>query len=211
MMARTRVKICGITRLADALAAVDLGVDALGFVFYPPSPRGITPRAAREIIRHLPPFVATTGLFVNEDAATIAAVVAETGVDVVQFHGAELPRNCASSPRPYIKALQVIPGFDCEAEARRYTGARALLMDTFHPQLAGGSGQRFDWSLLPAARSFPLILAGGLCAENVAEAILTLRPYAVDVSGGVESDKGIKDVAKMRDFIAEVTRVEHHA
>jgi len=210
-MARTRVKICGITRLEDAEAAVALGADALGFVFFPGSPRWVSPATARDIIARLPPLVTTVGLFVDAELADLHEIVAATGVDLVQFHGRETPADCAQSPRPYIKALQATPDLDVDAMARAYANARALLVDTFHPTLPGGTGQRFDWSLVSAVRKFPLILAGGLTAENVGIALATVRPYAVDVSGGVESSKGIKDVAKIREFIAEVMKVERHS
>jgi phosphoribosylanthranilate isomerase len=185
---RTRIKICGITRLADATSAV-----------------------AREIIAELPPFVTTVGLFVDADLATVREIVRDSGVDLVQFHGQETPEYCQHSPRPYIKVIQARPGVDFNASAARYAGARALLVDNHHPQLAGGTGQTFDWSLLPVLRDFPLILAGGLNAQNVAAAIAQTEPYAVDVSGGVESSKGIKDFDKMREFVAEVQQVERNS
>lgn len=210
-MARTRVKICGITRLSDALAAVDLGADALGFVFYLDSPRWIAVDTARAIIAKLPPLINTVGLFVNAELETVRNVVAATGIDLVQFHGQEPADYCAQSPRPYIKALPAKPGLDFNALGRQYAGARALLVDSYHPQLPGGTGVSFDWSLLCAPRSYPLILAGGLSSANVAAAIVAVRPYAVDVSGGVELSKGIKDPAKMREFIAEVTKIERHS
>jgi phosphoribosylanthranilate isomerase len=209
-MARIRVKICGITRFADALAAVELGADALGFVFYPDSPRWLTPTAARDIIARLPPLITTVGLFVNTGLDSVRHTVAVSGVDLVQFHGQETPDYCAQYARPYIKAVHAKPGLDIAAAERGYRGARALLVDTYHPQLAGGTGETFDWSLLTVPRTAPLILAGGLTVENVGTAIAAVRPYAVDVSGGVESSKGIKDVARMREFIAEVTKVERY-
>lgn len=210
-MVRTRIKICGITRLADAEAAVALGADALGFVFHPESPRWIPPAAAREIVARLPPLVTTVGLFVNADPAALREAVATSGVDLVQFHGQEGPEACDASPRPYIKAIPARPGLDLDALRATYKEARALLIDTYHPQLAGGTGQSFDWSIVAGERRFPLILAGGLSSLNVARAIATVRPYAVDVSGGVESSKGVKDVAKLREFITEVMKVERHS
>lgn len=207
-MARTRVKICGITRLADAQAAVALGADALGFVFFEESPRWIHPARAREIIARLPPFVTPVGLFVNAALPQVCAVVEETGVACVQFHGQESPETCAACPRPYIKAIPARPGIDFDAEYARYAGAQALLVDTWHPRLAGGTGEVFEWSMLGSARRFPLVLAGGLTAGNVAAAIMQVRPYAVDVSGGVESAKGIKDAERIREFITEVAKVE---
>lgn len=210
-MTRTRVKVCGITRLADALAAVELGVDALGFVFYADSPRWIAPTIARDIITKLPPLVSTVGLFVNADLDVVRATARETGIDLVQFHGHETADYCAQSPRPYIKAVAAKPGVDIPAIAREYAGARALLVDSYDPLLAGGTGVTFDWSLLAAPRAFPLILAGGLSSANVAAAIGRVRPYAVDVSGGVESSKGIKDSARIREFMAEVARSERNS
>jgi phosphoribosylanthranilate isomerase len=205
------VKICGITRLEDALAAVAAGADALGFVFHPASPRYIPPAAAAEIIDRLPPFVASVGLFVDLEPAAVNDAVAVAKVDLVQFHGQESPATCALSPRPWIKAIQVRAGLDFEAIAGQYAGARALLVDTWHPTLAGGTGHRFDWNLIAGARTYPLVLAGGLDAANVAQAIQQVSPYAVDVSGGVESSKGIKDIAKIREFIAEVSQSERQA
>lgn len=210
-MRRTRVKICGITRLEDALGAVDAGADALGFVFHPPSPRHVAPDVAAGIIAHLPPFVTSVGLFVDCSPADVAAAVAISGVDMVQFHGQESPDQCRSSPRPWIKAVQARPGLDFNAFARQYAGARAVLVDAWHPTLAGGTGQSFDWNLLSGPRTYALVLAGGLAAHNVAGAIQQVSPYAVDVSGGVESSKGIKNIAKIREFIAEVSQSERQA
>ncbi|MBI2800536.1 MAG: phosphoribosylanthranilate isomerase [Gammaproteobacteria bacterium] len=208
---RTRIKFCGITRLIDALSAVELGVDALGFVFYQASPRWITPQVAREIVRALPPFVSTVGLFVNAPLAELREIVATTGIDVVQFHGRETAAECAASPRPYVKVVRMEPGLDLPALATTYRTARALLVDTYDPVLPGGTGRVFDWSRIPASRDFPVILAGGLSAANVAEALSIVRPYAVDVSGGIESSKGIKDPVKMQAFITEVKNFERDA
>lgn len=211
MSARTRVKICGITRREDALAAVAAGADALGFVFHRPSPRWVEPDVARDIIAALPPFVTAVGLFVDLPLDEVRAITTRTGVDQLQFHGDESPAYCAQAPRAYIKAVKVRPGFELAAAERAYTDARALLVDAWHPELPGGTGQTFDWHLLRGARTLPLILAGGLTAANVAAAIRVVRPYAVDVSGGVESRKGIKDPARMREFFAEVDTDERHA
>ncbi|MGH8598569.1 MAG: phosphoribosylanthranilate isomerase [Gammaproteobacteria bacterium] len=208
MLSRTRVKFCGICRLPDAELAVDLGVDALGFVFYRESPRFIEPQAAGAIIRGLPPMITTVGLFVDAPREWVQQVVTETGIDLIQYHGSESGAVCAAGARPYIKALHVNAGTDFAAAAREYTGVKAFLLDTYHTQLAGGTGLRFDWSLIPAERPNPVILAGGLSPANVADAIARVRPYAVDVSGGIESTKGVKNAQKMRDFIAEVRRVE---
>lgn len=203
-----RIKFCGITRVADAQAAVALGVDALGFVFYPPSPRAITPSAAADIVRALPPFVCKVGLFVNAAPETVAATVETAGLDIVQYHGDETPVHCARATRPWIKAFRVRAGLDLAATCAPYGAAAAWLFDTYDEQLYGGSGRSFDWDLLPAAQRRPVILAGGLTADNVAEAVARTAPYAVDVSGGIEAAKGIKDQDKMRKFIAEVKRVE---
>ncbi|MGE0859432.1 MAG: phosphoribosylanthranilate isomerase [Gammaproteobacteria bacterium] len=203
-----RIKFCGITRVADAQTAVALGADALGFVFYPPSPRAITPSAAAAIVRALPPFVCKVGLFVNAAPATVAATVETAGLDIVQYHGDESPEDCARAPRPWIKAFRVRADLDLAAACAPFGAAAAWLFDTYDEQLYGGSGRSFDWGLLPAERRRPIVLAGGLAPDNVAEAVRRTAPYAVDVSGGIEAAKGIKDQDKMRKFIAEVKRVE---
>ena len=207
----TRIKFCGITRRVDALTAVALGVDALGFVFYRASGRWITPAAARAIIAELPPFVCTVGLFVDESPATIVEVAAATGIQVVQFHGNETAAVCALSPRPYVKAIRMARDLALEAVAESFAGASALLFDSYDPTRFGGTGRVFDWSLLPIQRQKSIILAGGLNAGNVAAAITQVRPYAVDVSGGIESGPGIKDAEKMRAFVAEVRRIERES
>ena len=207
----TRIKFCGITRRVDALTAVALGVDALGFVFYRASGRWITPAAARAIIAELPPFVCTVGLFVDESPATIEEVAAATGIQVVQFHGNETAAVCALSPRPYVKAIRMARDLALEAVAESFAGASALLFDSYDPTRFGGTGRVFDWSLLPIQRQKSIILAGGLNAGNVAAAITQVRPYAVDVSGGIESAPGIKDAEKMRAFVAEVRRIERES
>ena len=203
---RVRTKICGITRLEDAQAAVDLGADALGFVFWPRSPRYIAPARAAMIIARLPPFVTVVGLFVDADAADIAAAVA-AGCDLLQFHGDESPAECARHARPWIKAIRVVPTTDLRAAAQHYAGARGLLLDAFVDGVPGGTGSRFDWTLIPHDLALPVVLAGGLAPENVGDAIRAVRPYAVDVSGGVEAAKGIKDRARMAAFIEGVRRV----
>ena len=207
----TRIKFCGITRRVDALTAVALGVDALGFVFYRANGRWITPAAARAIIAELPPFVCTVGLFVDESPATIVEVAAATGIQVVQFHGNETAAVCALSPRPYVKAIRMARDLALEAVAESFAGASALLFDSYDPTRFGGTGRVFDWSLLPIQRQKSIILAGGLNAGNVAAAITQVRPYAVDVSGGIESGPGIKDAEKMRAFVAEVRRIERES
>lgn len=208
MKRRTRIKFCGITRAVDADEAVVLGVDALGFVFHPPSPRHIEPRAAREIIARLPAFVSAVGLFVDVPLDTVREVVDQTGLTLVQFHGDETPEYCAAYGAAYVKAVRVRDRLAVATAATQYPDAAGLLLDTYHPVLAGGTGQAFDWRLVPRDCARPLILAGGLDSANVARAIREVGPFAVDVSGGIEQAKGVKDPAKMRAFVAEVNRVE---
>jgi len=200
---RIRVKICGITRLEDALRAVHLGADALGFVFYSPSPRALSAKQAQTIIASLPPFVTTVGLFVNEDEAVIRTLLDQVALDVLQFHGDESEAGCSRYGRPYIKALRMKDGADIEKQARQYKSASGILLDSYQQGVPGGTGQAFDWTSIPDLE-LPLILAGGLSSDNVSTAIQTVRPYAVDVSGGVEVAKGIKDQQKMAAFINEV-------
>ncbi len=202
---RTRIKICGITQLDDALKAVDLGVDALGFVFYPPSPRSLTVEQAQSIINSLPPFVTTVGLFVNEDESTIRNLLDQIALDLLQFHGDESEAECQRYARPYIKALRMKPEADIGQQARQYKTASGILLDSYAQGLPGGTGQTFDWKRIPELDQ-PLILAGGLDATNVGVAIQAVQPYAVDVSGGVELTKGVKDHQKMTAFISEVGR-----
>ncbi|NOZ36979.1 MAG: phosphoribosylanthranilate isomerase [Gammaproteobacteria bacterium] len=201
---RTRVKICGITRVEDALTAVRLGVDALGLVFYPPSPRALTAEQAQIIMAALPPFVTTVGLFVNAEEATIRALLRQVPLDLLQFHGDESAADCSRYGRPYIKALRMQDGRDIEAQARQYPTAAGILLDSYQPGLPGGTGETFDWTRIPALEQ-ALILAGGLNPANVRTAIQTVCPYAVDVSGGVEAEKGIKDGQKIAAFINEVS------
>ncbi|MBI5898726.1 MAG: phosphoribosylanthranilate isomerase [Rhodocyclales bacterium] len=205
-MTRTRIKICGITREQDLDAAVEAGVDALGFVFYSPSPRYVSPRRAAELLARVPAFVKTVGLFVNEPAADISAVLEQLPLDLLQFHGDENAAYCAAFRRPWIKAARVKPGTDLLEYAGRFagaTGVAGLLLDA-HVEGYGGGGQTFDWSLIPSLLPLPIILSGGLHPGNVAEAVRKVRPWAVDVSSGVESTKGIKDVQKISEFIAGV-------
>lgn len=203
-----RIKFCGITRVEDALAAVSLGADALGFVFYAPSPRYVDLTTATQIARQLPPFVCKVGLFVNASAAQVSQACDAVGLDVVQYHGDETPEHCADAPRPWIKAIRVRPELDIAQECARYSAASAWLFDTYDDKLYGGSGKVFDWHRLPQHNRRPIILAGGLSPDNVGQAIRSTAPYAVDVSGGIEAAKGIKDHDKMRKFIAEVKRCE---
>lgn len=203
----TRIKICGITRLEDAQAAVDAGADAIGFVFYSPSPRSVTVEQAGTILRHLPPFVSSVGLFVNAEPAWIREVLAQVPLDLLQFHGDEAPDDCARFGRPWLKAVRVRSRDDIETAFSTYRDAKGLLVDAFDPALYGGTGKAFDWSLIPQRRPLPLVLAGGLDSVNVADAVRQVRPWAVDVSGGVERAKGIKDAKKIRAFINEVRSV----
>ncbi|MBD2836709.1 phosphoribosylanthranilate isomerase [Pseudomonas sp. JM0905a] len=202
-MSAVRIKICGITRIEDALAAIAAGADAIGFVFYAKSPRAVTPAQVRAIIAALPPFVTTVGLFVDMPRAELTQLLTEVPLDLLQFHGDEGPADCAGYGRPYIKALRVKPGDDVAAAISRYPEASGILLDTYVPGTPGGTGEAFDWSLVPRDAAKPLILAGGLTPENVGDAVRQVRPYAVDVSGGVEASKGIKDAAKIQAFIQQ--------
>ncbi|NRP47290.1 phosphoribosylanthranilate isomerase [Marinobacterium sp. xm-d-564] len=206
---RTRVKICGITNIDDALSAADAGCDALGFVFYAKSPRAVTPEQAAEIISKLPAFVTSVALFVNESAEVVNQVIATAGVDLLQFHGDESAEFCSRFSRPYIKALRMKPELDLTAQFETYASSQGILLDAYTPGIPGGTGEMFDWSRIPTELATKIILAGGLSAENVAEAIAQVSPYAVDVSGGVEASKGIKDSNKMTDFMNEVYRANN--
>jgi len=198
---RTRVKICGITRVEDALAAAVFGADAIGLVFSEASPRCVTAEQARAITAALPPFISVVGLFVDASADRIREVLGQVPIDLLQFHGREAPEECRQFGHPYIKAVRMVPDVDITAEVRRYTQAAGLLLDAYDPQLAGGTGATFDWTRVPADLGKPVILAGGLTPENVVRAIEAVRPYAVDVSSGVEQSLGIKDAAKIAAFI----------
>lgn len=201
---RVRVKICGITSLSDALNAVHAGADAIGLVFYAPSPRAVKIDQAAEIVRNLPPFVSVVGLFVDADAHFIREVLSRVGLDVIQFHGDEAPAFCESFNHAFIKAVRVKKDTDLIQYALDYSAAQGLLLDAFAEGVPGGTGQVFDWALIPQQISLPVILAGGLNADNVQQAIARVQPYAVDVSGGVEASKGIKDVIKMDAFVKQV-------
>jgi phosphoribosylanthranilate isomerase len=201
---RTRVKICGLTRVDDVRAAVVLGADAIGLVFHPPSPRAVTPEQAARLAEAVPAFVTLVGLFVDADPASIRATLERVPLGALQFHGREAPEDCTGYGLPWLKAIAVRPGVDLEHEARRYGAAASLLLDTYDPRLAGGTGRRFDWDLVPPSLAGSIVLAGGLDPGNVAEAIRRTRPYAVDVSGGVESSKGVKDQVKMQNFFRGV-------
>ncbi|MBV6287771.1 phosphoribosylanthranilate isomerase [Pseudomonas aegrilactucae] len=203
-MSAVRSKICGITRIEDALAAVEAGADAIGLVFYARSPRAVTVQQARAIIAALPPFVTTVGLFVNASRCELTEILEAVPLDLLQFHGDETPAECEGFNRPWIKALRVRPGDDLEAQCRHYANASGILLDTYVAGVPGGTGEAFDWSLIPERLSKPIILAGGLSADNVGAAIAQVRPYAVDVSGGVEQAKGVKDPARIAAFMRAV-------
>lgn len=203
-MSVVRSKICGITRIEDALAAVAAGADAIGFVFYAKSPRAVTAVQARAIIAALPPFVTTVGLFVNASACELNETLDAVPLDLLQFHGDETPEQCEGYHRPYIKALRVKAGDDIVGACNAYASASGILLDAYVEGVPGGTGQAFDWSLIPQGLSRPIILAGGLTVDNVVQAIDQVRPYAVDVSGGVEKSKGIKDHDKIRAFMHNV-------
>jgi phosphoribosylanthranilate isomerase len=197
-----RVKICGITRIEDLRAACDAGADAVGFVFYDKSPRHVSIEAAAALLRAVPPFVQTVGLFVDAAPDYVESVLAAAPLDLLQFHGDEPPEACARYGRPWIKAIRVTPGTDLLECAASYGAARGLLLDAFVPGVPGGTGERFDWSLIPAGLPLPVVLSGGLAPDNIAEAVRRVRPWAVDVSSGVEASKGIKDAHKVARFVA---------
>jgi phosphoribosylanthranilate isomerase len=203
---RTRVKICGITRPGDALAAARAGADAIGLVFYPPSPRYLSLERAREIRDVLPPFVQTVALFVNADGAQVSQVIGRVHPAMLQFHGDEAPEFCAQFGLPFVKACRMKQGVSALEYLRPFSRAAAWLFDSHVPEY-GGVGESFDWSLVPATDK-PVILSGGLSSERVAKAIRRVRPWGVDVSSGVESAKGIKDAAKIAAFIAEVRNAD---
>lgn len=202
----TRAKICGITRVEDALAAAHSGADAIGLVFYARSPRHVSIAQAAQLVAVLPPFVTTVGLFVNADAAFVHEVLAGVALDLLQFHGDESPEYCTQFAKPYLKAIRVQAGMDLLQCASAFRSAKGLLLDAYVQGVPGGTGATFDWALIPQHLPLPVILSGGLDAENVAAAIRQVRPYAVDVSSGVEAGKGIKDAAKIARFMQEVKR-----
>lgn len=198
-----RVKICGITRVQDLRAACDAGADALGFVFYEKSPRHLSLDAAATLVRALPPFVQSVGLFVDADPAFIESVLRSVPLDLLQFHGNEKPAECARYGRPWIKAVRVNADTDLLECAADFEAASGLLLDTYVPGIPGGTGERFDWRLIPPDLPKRVILSGGLTPDNVAEAVVRVRPWAVDVSSGVEGAKGIKDAHKIARFISQ--------
>lgn len=200
---RTRVKVCGITQRQDAEIAIEMGADALGFVFYAASPRAVTIAQVKQIVSGLPPFVSIVALFVNADVKRVQDCLAELPIDILQFHGDESPEYCMLFNKPYIKAIRMQDGVELAALSAAYDHASALLLDSYQLGTPGGTGQVFDWSMIEEIAK-PIILAGGLTVGNVADAIQQVQPYAVDVSGGVEREKGIKDKAKITAFMHEV-------
>lgn len=201
---RVRAKICGITRVEDAITAVDHGADAIGLVFYAPSPRNVAIEQAAEIANRIPAFVTVVGLFVNAEPDFVREIISRVKLDLLQFHGDETPQQCASYGLPFIKAIRVKSDTNLVQCAKDFSASKALLLDTFTDGVAGGTGHVFDWNLIPVSLGKPIILAGGLNAQNVAQAISQVKPYAVDVSGGVELSKGIKDAAKIAAFMQQV-------
>ncbi|HKT33114.1 MAG TPA: phosphoribosylanthranilate isomerase [Gammaproteobacteria bacterium] len=204
---RVRIKLCGMMRREDIESASRLGVDAVGLVFYAASPRCLQPERARELAAGAPAFLTVTAVFMNPARAEVDAVLRTMRIDLLQFHGEESPEFCRAFGRGYIKAVPMGGGADAAEYARRYTDARGLLLDSHAQGKPGGGGTRFDWARIPRIVSPPLILAGGLNADNVADAIRRVRPYGVDVATGVESAPGIKDGVKMQAFVSEVNRV----
>ncbi len=202
-MSRTRIKICGLTRPQDVRAAVDHGADAIGFVFYAPSPRAVSISQAAELVALLPPFVTSVGLFVNATEDEVNSVLEDVPLQLLQFHGDETEADCSRYGRPWIKAARMRAGVDLVEFASLHPCASGILLDAF-VEGYGGGGKTFDWSLIPQGFGRQLVLSGGLDADNVVEAVRRIRPWAVDVSSGVESDKGIKSTAKIAAFIAGV-------
>ncbi len=204
----TRIKICGLTREQDIHAVASHGADALGLVFYEKSPRHVSVPQAAGLARAVPPFLTVVGLFVNPTVDYVREVLAKVPLDALQFHGEEAPEFCASFGKPYLKAIRVKAGVDLVECAARYAGAQGLLLDAYVEGTQGGTGESFDWALIPHNLPLPVILSGGLHAGNVAQAVAQVQPYAVDVSSGVEESKGIKDAAKVAAFIKEVKNVD---
>lgn len=206
-MSRTRIKICGLTREQDVLDAVEAGADAIGLVFYPRSPRHVTLERATELVRLLPPFVMPVGLFVNAAVSEVERACASIPQLLLQYHGDETPADCARVARPWMRAARMEPGFDLLNFAQQFAGAQAVLLDA-HVEGYGGGGKVFDWSLIPSDVPAPVVLSGGLSPANVIDGVLQVRPWAVDVSSGVEVSKGIKDAALMRQFCAAVREAD---
>jgi phosphoribosylanthranilate isomerase len=205
---RTRVKICGFTRIEEAVYAAHQGVDAIGLVFYPPSPRHIEIEQAIRIVNALPAFTSVVALFVNEQEARIREVLARVPIDCLQFHGDEPAKACRIYDKRYIKAVSMREGIDIEALAQHYHDAAGLLLDAFHPDAKGGTGSQFDWAMIPKSCALPIILAGGLDETNAKQAVHAVKPYALDVSSGVETAKGIKDSLKIAAFIKQVNEAD---
>ncbi|CAH9018745.1 phosphoribosylanthranilate isomerase [Candidatus Nitrosacidococcus sp. I8] len=205
---RTRVKFCGITHREDALAAIHHGADAIGLVFYPKSPRFVTISQAIEITQTLPPFISIVGLFVNAQEQEIKDVLHAVPIDTIQFHGDESPAQCNCYNKPYIKAISMKEGISLPQMAETYQEAAALLLDTYQQGTPGGTGQTFNWDKIPLDLTKEIILAGGLTPENVAQGIRQVKPYGVDVSGGIERSKGIKDTVKMAAFMKGVANAD---
>jgi len=201
---RTRVKICGFTRVEDAVCAAQLGVDAIGLVFYPLSPRNVGIDQAVKIVNALPAFVSVVALFVDEQESRIREILDRVPIDCLQFHGDEPAEACRLYRKRYIKALRMQDGIDIPGLALHYYDAAGLLLDAYHPGAKGGTGNRFNWELIPENCALPIILAGGLDESNARQAVQTVRPYALDVSSGVEAEKGVKDALKMAAFVREV-------
>jgi phosphoribosylanthranilate isomerase len=203
-MIRTRVKICGITRAEDGVVAAKYGADAIGLVFYEKSPRAVNIEQAQTIIQSLPAFVTVVGLFVNAEANMVNNILAKLPIDLLQFHGEESPEYCSNFKKPYIKALRMRSNIELESLIEQYQTAKGILLDSYVKGTKGGTGTVFDWQQVPSNLSKPIIVAGGLTATNVNAAIKALNPYAVDVSGGVESAKGIKDSGKIAEFMRTI-------
>lgn len=203
---RTRVKICGFTRVEDAVYAGNLGADAIGLVFYPSSPRHVSIEKAAEIAKALPAFVSVVGLFVDAEPSLIHEVIGRVRIDCLQFHGDEPAEACRLYDKPYIKAIRMREGVDIAELEKQYHDAAGLLLDAYHPGVPGGTGSGFDWELIPEKSRLPIILAGGLTVDNAEQAVRTVKPYALDVSSGVEVGKGIKDAAKMAAFIRKTNQ-----
>jgi phosphoribosylanthranilate isomerase len=200
----TRIKICGLTRVAHVRAAAAAGVDAIGLNFHPSSPRYVDPETARTLAAAAPPFLTVVGLFVDATPADIDTVLARVPLHMLQFHGDETPAACAAAPRPWLKAVRMREGLDVAEAMATWDGAAGVLLDAYLPGVPGGTGETFDWDRIPAERTRPLILAGGLDPGNVGDAVRRVRPFAVDVSGGVERARGEKDAGRIEDFVAAV-------
>ncbi len=203
-MTRTRIKICGITSPDDAKLAIEAGADALGLVFYEPSPRFVSTEQAKEICKVVPAFVSVVGLCVDKDKSEVDALVKQLPIDLLQFHGDESPSFCEQFDRPYIKAIRMRPELDVSEQIERYNRARSILLDAYRKGIPGGTGEQFNWKLIPEQHRSKIILAGGLKPENIQNAIQTVQPYAVDVSGGVECSPGVKDRQKVLEFVKRV-------